>query len=967
MLHRYKNYFLSLIVLACFVFGGCPTNPVHPGTTQVEFRAMPTSGTSPLTVQFTDLSTSDSSAINYWYWDFGDGQSDIVKNPSHVYEAAGVYTVTLTVSAKGAQKTMTKADYITVTSDSAIQQTVDDFLSPDIPAGNAVQNLSDKFEQAVTERGVDSAVAELDAALAGALNTPDDLVNLMRRSDEAGGMILAARTATTKSSKIGPDVCEKTTVIFVNGMNVVYPLFVAERDLLADRLRTFVGADEYLKYDVTGVYNRSATDEQFSLWGAYICPLVSMVSAAGAGGSVNTLFPLVRAQVQKICTDGGGFFIDLVEAGTQALVTQWADFYPPSAVADASKLGRFVEDEVRRGRKVVIVSHSQGNFFARDAVNALGADAFGSYADSVAVVQVASPVNSANPIRTETVRIDHCRDFVSSLSLLLDPGACYITPMASGTLLPPLGLWDHPFELYLQSAASTQILGSISHYNNTLSNPRAHGTLKVTDETHATPAAVKLSASQSSQVLTVSDARNMILAPGEILAWDCPLQWLAASDDGRVSVTPARSSGAGELQTNVTISAMDTSKIFDTTLRFTNENDPLDSFILPVHVRTNDHALIGLDKALVRLTDASPTEILTISPRETIAGVLLRWEATSNDARVTISPNHSDGTLGNETRMTISTTDTSVAFNAAISFLNLDEPGDTPAVPVAVGKEATPRHIKVSTNEIELYPDISSQQLTVYSEESGVELPPLRWSATSTWPYIYVSPSVFTGNSTGVTISSPIGGSAHSAIVTFTNLDDPADVEVVSVDVKPLDSVYYDPVDEVPESQWMKDFGNRTYSVNRSAMLIQFGKSAHMEWPAEPIGYWCPFSCEGSEPSPWIDGTVSGSISYDGELTLHLTRVENFGPNPQSPEGCNFDCLQTMANCTRVTEVDFLLDEFRRDGSGLVVWARGDGVGFTVHCHGGVVDHGGWSIVEVTGEAAQPLAAADSMPGVSNR
>ena len=963
MLHRYKNCFLSLIVLTGFVFGGCPTNPVPPGTTHAEFNAMPTSGPAPMTVQFTDLSTSDSSAINYWYWDFGDGQSDTVKNPNHVYETAGVYTVTLTASAEGAQNTMTKVDYITVTSDSTIQQTVDDFLSPDVPAGNAVQNLSDKFEQAVTERGVDSAVAELDAALAGALNTRDDLVNLMRRSDEAGGMILAPRTATTKGSKIGPDVCEKTTVIFVNGMNVVYPLFVAERDLLADRLRTFVGADEYLKYDVTGVYNRSATDEQFSLWRAYICPLVSMIS----GNSVPTLFPLVRAQVQKICTDGGGFFIDLVEAGTQALVTEWADFYPPSAVADAYKLGRFVENEVRRGRKVVIVSHSQGNFFARDAVNALGADAFGNYADSVAVVQVASPVNSANLIRTETVRIDHCRDFVSSLSLLLDPGACYITPMANGTLLPPLGLLDHPFELYLQSAAITQILGSITHYNGTLNNPRAHGTLKITDATHTTLAAVTLSPSHPSQVLTVSDARNRILAPGETRGWECPLQWFAVSDDGRVSVTPASSSGAGEIETNVTISAMDTSKIFDTTLRFTNWNDPLDSFLLPVHIRTNDHALIGLDKTLVRLTDASPSDILTISPRETIAGGVLRWEATSNDARVSISPNHSDGTLGNETKMTISTTDTSVAFSAAISFLNLDEPGDTPVVPVAVGKEATPRHIKVSTNKIEIYPDISSQQLTVSSEESGPELPPLRWSATSTLPSdIHVSPSVFTGNSTGVTISSERSFSAYSAMVTFTNLDDPADVEVVTVDVKPLDSVYYDPDHEVPEAQWMKDFGNRTYSVNHSDMRIQFGKSALMEWPAEPFRHDCLAPCEGGEPSPYLSGTRSYSMIYDGRLSFHSTVVEKFGANPG---GCNPDCLEFCAGSTQVTEWDYFLDEFHPDGSGLVVWARGGGEGYTVRCNGVVTwpATGGSVIVEITGEAAQPLAAADSMQGVSSR
>lgn len=44
---------------------------------------------------FTDLSTGD---FNTWYWDFGDGTTASVQNPSHVYTAAGTYNVTLTIS-----------------------------------------------------------------------------------------------------------------------------------------------------------------------------------------------------------------------------------------------------------------------------------------------------------------------------------------------------------------------------------------------------------------------------------------------------------------------------------------------------------------------------------------------------------------------------------------------------------------------------------------------------------------------------------------------------------------------------------------------------------------------------------------------------------------------------------------------------------------------------------------------------
>ncbi|MFH1321738.1 MAG: PKD domain-containing protein [Bacteroidota bacterium] len=46
------------------------------------------------TVYFNDLSTG---AITDWFWDFGDGDTSVVQNPSHTYSAAGTYWVCLTV------------------------------------------------------------------------------------------------------------------------------------------------------------------------------------------------------------------------------------------------------------------------------------------------------------------------------------------------------------------------------------------------------------------------------------------------------------------------------------------------------------------------------------------------------------------------------------------------------------------------------------------------------------------------------------------------------------------------------------------------------------------------------------------------------------------------------------------------------------------------------------------------------
>src|SRR6266567_1801482 len=66
-----------------------------PGVT-ANFTASPTSGTAPLTVQFTDRSSGN---ITSWRWNFGDGSpTSTVQNPAHTYAAAGTFTASLNVS-----------------------------------------------------------------------------------------------------------------------------------------------------------------------------------------------------------------------------------------------------------------------------------------------------------------------------------------------------------------------------------------------------------------------------------------------------------------------------------------------------------------------------------------------------------------------------------------------------------------------------------------------------------------------------------------------------------------------------------------------------------------------------------------------------------------------------------------------------------------------------------------------------
>lgn len=75
-----------------------------------DFSADINSGDTPLTVQFTDISTG--SPIS-WAWDFGDGTSSTAPSPSHTYTEPGTYSVSLLVGDGIGTSTETKVDYIT--------------------------------------------------------------------------------------------------------------------------------------------------------------------------------------------------------------------------------------------------------------------------------------------------------------------------------------------------------------------------------------------------------------------------------------------------------------------------------------------------------------------------------------------------------------------------------------------------------------------------------------------------------------------------------------------------------------------------------------------------------------------------------------------------------------------------------------------------------------------------------------
>lgn len=75
-----------------------------------------------MTINFTDLSTGSPTS---WQWNFGNGNTSTLQNPSAVFATPGTYNITLTVSNGGAPNTRIKSAFIKVHDSPAVNFTFD--------------------------------------------------------------------------------------------------------------------------------------------------------------------------------------------------------------------------------------------------------------------------------------------------------------------------------------------------------------------------------------------------------------------------------------------------------------------------------------------------------------------------------------------------------------------------------------------------------------------------------------------------------------------------------------------------------------------------------------------------------------------------------------------------------------------------------------------------------------------------
>jgi PKD repeat protein len=103
-----------MIWLAVATFGAglvtaCKDEPTKPIEENKAPSANFSSACSALRCDFQDASTDADGSVVSWNWDFGNGAGSPLKDPFHVYGAAGIYAVKLTVTDdKGVSKTVSK-------------------------------------------------------------------------------------------------------------------------------------------------------------------------------------------------------------------------------------------------------------------------------------------------------------------------------------------------------------------------------------------------------------------------------------------------------------------------------------------------------------------------------------------------------------------------------------------------------------------------------------------------------------------------------------------------------------------------------------------------------------------------------------------------------------------------------------------------------------------------------------------
>jgi chitinase len=88
----------TLLLVALLTLASCNSAEEINEPPSVGFSFSPQSPSAGTSVSFTAQATDPDGQVESFQWEFGDGASATGRTPTHTYEAAGSYTVTVTVT-----------------------------------------------------------------------------------------------------------------------------------------------------------------------------------------------------------------------------------------------------------------------------------------------------------------------------------------------------------------------------------------------------------------------------------------------------------------------------------------------------------------------------------------------------------------------------------------------------------------------------------------------------------------------------------------------------------------------------------------------------------------------------------------------------------------------------------------------------------------------------------------------------
>jgi len=261
-----------------------------PEIPNADFTREPIAINAPMTVQFTDTSTAPATLINLtngtlffssiesaslggittWTWEFGDGSTSTERNPSHTYQEAGSYTVSLTAVGPGGSDTESKKGFIQLTKPST---PVANFTTkPRSGDGPLVVQFTDTSSGHVSSRLWDFGD--------GTTSTEQNPIHTYTFSDN--GDFTVSLTVTGLG---GTDTETKTKYIHLNTPPIRVNIGMSKNDIFRDWYEVTAGIT-VTQFDPTGLPVGGATVE--GTWSGGFGGTVSGVTNAGGGISFKT-------------------------------------------------------------------------------------------------------------------------------------------------------------------------------------------------------------------------------------------------------------------------------------------------------------------------------------------------------------------------------------------------------------------------------------------------------------------------------------------------------------------------------------------------------------------------------------------------------------------------------------------------------------------------------------------------------